>query len=105
MLASWLDPAALTVVQLFVIAMLVEALAENVLWFAKGEMTKEKIIPMVGALLVALATRLDLFYFAGIELAIPVLGYVLSGVLIARGANIIHDLVGLMGKGGDAPKG
>lgn len=104
---DWLNPGIFTAVQLLVIALLVEAVAENILWAIQGKMTKEKIVPVIAALVVAAAAKLDLFYYAGIQLAVPVLGYFLSGVLISRGANVVHDLLKRLGqeKAEEAPQG
>ncbi len=52
---------------------------------------------LVGSLAVSVfvgvATGVDIFHLLGIDLKWPVVGVVLTGIIISRGSNFIHDLV------------
>ena len=47
---------------------------------------------ILGILLCVLA-NVDFFALVGVELSIPIVGIVLSGLLVSRGANFVHDLL------------
>ena len=44
-------------------------------------------------MLIVFGTRLDMLSLLGIETVIPFLGIILTGILISRGSNFIHDLL------------
>lgn len=80
--------------QLIIIAILIEAIWENL----KMVYDKEKInVNMIGslilAMLVCVLARINIFEIVGISLIFPVVGYVLTGVICSRGANFINDLL------------
>lgn len=80
--------------QLIIIAILIEAIWENL----KMVYDKEKInVNMIGslilAMLVCVLARINIFEIVGISLIFPVVGYVLAGVIYSRGANFINDLL------------
>lgn len=81
-------------IQLMVIAVLVEAIWENL----KMVYDKNKInVSMIGCLLLGMIIcvlgRLDIFKMVGLELYIPVVGSLLTGIICSRGANALHDLL------------
>lgn len=55
----------------------------------------------IGALMVGIAVsilaKIDIFAMQGITLSIPLIGWVLTGILMSRGANFIHDLFNKLG--------
>lgn len=65
-----------------------EALADS-----KGKINPDKIGALAVAILIAFGARIDLFTLVGVPLSIPYLGYVLTGILISRGAGFVHDLL------------
>ena len=94
--------------EVFLIVIIVAALVEAI-W----ETLKKLLAPVVGwldvrgvpadqlgALLVALlvclglGSQVDLFVMLGIPLGIAYLGIILTAVLISRGSNFVHDLLG-----------
>lgn len=96
--------------EVFLIVILVAAIIEAV-W----ETLKKLLAPLVrwlddrgfpadqlGALLVALliclglGSRVDLFVMLGIPLEVAYLGIILTAVLLSRGSNFIHDLLGTL---------
>ena len=79
--------------RLIIIAILVEAIWENL----KMLYDKDKInINMIGSLtlgmLVCILARINVFDIVGIGLTIPFFGYVLTGIIVSRGANFVNDL-------------
>lgn len=79
--------------RLIIIAILIEAVWENL----KMLYDKDKInINMIGSLtlgmLVCILARINVFDIVGIGLTIPFFGYVLTGIIVSRGANFVNDL-------------
>jgi len=87
------------------LAVLIEALTENVMWVSERNLRPERITAMVVSLLVSTAVGA----VAIIEFAIPVwqvvIGVVFGSVLLARGANYAHDLVKRFTNMGNNPPG
>lgn len=79
--------------QLIIIAILVEAIWENLrmIW------DKNKLnINMLGSLLLAMTLctifKVDAFPIIGLSTNIPVIGSLLTGIIVSRGANAVNDL-------------
>jgi hypothetical protein len=81
-----------------IILILISLLAESVwetlkmLW-QNGKLSIDRIGALCIALLLAIGTKLDLLVLLGIKTSIPYLGIVLTGILISRGSNFVHDLL------------
>lgn len=87
--------------KIIVIAFITEALWETLKLSKFKDQNKvnfDRIGVMLLGILVAVAGGLDLFDVSGINLKIPYLGSVLTGLLISRGSNFVHDIMGSMGK-------
>ena len=87
--------------QLIIVAILIEAIWENLkmIW-----QDKKFNVSMLGVLIlsviVCLLTRIDIFPIVGISMIIPYVGSILTGIIVARGANFVNDLFKkLNGKG------
>ena len=80
--------------KLLIIAVFVEALWETLKMFWDGDKVDVNRIgsAILGILLCVLA-NVDFFALVGVELSIPIVGIVLSGLLVSRGANFVHDLL------------
>ena len=79
--------------QLIIIAILVEAIWENL----KMIWDKNKLnINMLGSLLLSMIicvlAQINIFKIVGIELIVPIMGYLLTGIIVSRGANFVNDL-------------
>lgn len=86
-----MNNAALT--QLVIIAVLVEAIWENVKRLYSAEGFNKSIAGSLGvSILVCTTTGADLFPLVGMPLVVPFLGSVLTGIITARGANFVNDL-------------
>ena len=79
--------------QLIIIALLVEAIWETL----KMIWDKNKLnINMLGSLLLSMIicvlAQINIFKIVGIELIVPIIGYLLTGIIVSRGANFVNDL-------------
>lgn len=79
--------------QLIIIAILVEAIWENLrmIW------DKNKLnINMLGSLLLSMIictlAQINIFEIVGINLIVPIIGSLLTGIIVSRGANFVNDL-------------
>lgn len=80
--------------KLLVIAASVEALWETLKMFWDGEkVDANRIGSAVLGILLCILANVDFFALVGVELSIPIVGVVLSGLLVSRGANFVHDLL------------
>jgi hypothetical protein len=86
-----------------IVALIAESVWETLkMTWQEGKVSIDRIGALVVALLLAIGTRLDLLSLLDIKTSIPYLGVVLTGILISRGSNFIHDLlvkIGQVGKG------
>jgi hypothetical protein len=81
--------------QIVIGAALVEAVWETgKMTYQKGKVSADRVGALVVGVGVAVAGGLDACAAVGIPMAVPFLGSVLTGVLISRGANFVHDLLG-----------
>lgn len=79
--------------QLIIIAILVEAIWENL----KMIWDKNKLnINMIGSLLLSMIicvlAQINIFKIVGINLIVPIIGSLMTGIIVSRGANFVNDL-------------
>lgn len=79
--------------QLIIVSILVEAIWENL----KMVFPDKKVsISMIGALIIAIIvcvlTSVDIFPIIGLNIKTPYMGSILTGIIVARGANFVSDL-------------
>lgn len=78
---------------IIVLAFIAEAVWETLkMVWEDGKFSIDKIGALIVGLVVAFATGADVIAISGIALKIPYVGIFLTGVLIARGSNFMHDL-------------
>ncbi|MFA9398231.1 MAG: hypothetical protein ACERKV_08195 [Clostridiaceae bacterium] len=58
-----------------------------------GKLNLDRIGALVVGIVLALASGFDLMEIIGFPFAIPFVGSLLTGILISRGANFVHDLL------------
>ena len=81
------------------VALIAESVWETLkMTWQEGKVSIDRIGALVVALLLAIGTRLDLLSLLDIKTSIPYLGVVLTGILISRGSNFIHDLLVKIGQ-------
>jgi hypothetical protein len=88
----------LDLTRFILIALISEALWEtSKLFWQQGKVNIDRIGAVVIGILLSLFANLDIFKALGTPLSIPILGELLTGLLISRGANFMHDILGSMG--------
>jgi len=81
-------------IYLVIIAALIEAVWQNLKMIWKtGEVNFNKVGTLVLGIFVAVSAGMDIFAMIGIPLAVVYAGEVLTGVLVSRGANVVHELI------------
>jgi hypothetical protein len=80
--------------QITAIAILAEAVWENLkmIW-QDGKVSIDRIGALIVSIVISMATQLDVFAILNFGISIPFVGSFLTGILISRGANFIHDLL------------
>lgn len=78
---------------ILVVAVLVEAVWENLkMVWQSGKLNVNMIGSLVVSILIAILTKIDIFGALGITINIYI-GSALTGIIISRGANFVHDLL------------
>ena len=81
------------IIKVIILSMLCEAIWENLrMTFENGKFSINRLGALIVSIVVAIGTKIDLFELLEFEM-LPILGYVLTGILISRGANVLHDLL------------
>jgi len=81
--------------KLLVIAATLEAVWETAkLFWEAGKLNADRIGAALLGVLLCVAAGVDFFALVGVPLAWPLAGMALSGLLVSRGANFVHDLLG-----------
>ena len=83
--------------KLLIIAATLEALWETCkMFWQSGKANIDRIGAAIIGIFLCLAAGIDFFSMVEVPLAVPYAGAVLSGLLISRGANFVHDLLKLI---------
>lgn len=83
------------IMTLIVLAMVGEAVWETLkmLW-QEGKVSVDKVGALVVSLVITLGTNINIMPLLGLSLQWNLLGAILTAILISRGSNFIHDLLG-----------
>ena len=86
--------------QLIIIAILVEAIWEHckMVW-KEGKFSVNMVGSLLISMLVCLLTEADIFPIVGLNITVPFVGSILTGIVVSRGANFVNDLFSKL-KGG-----
>lgn len=57
-----------------------------------------KYVSLVLGILVCIAYKIDIPAMVGLVSVLPIVGYVLSGLVVGRGANYLNDILSLLKK-------
>lgn len=81
--------------QLLVVALLIEAIVNNLkpLWDKTKGFQIDNVISLVLAIAVCVLVGADLFALVGLPMIVPYVGSVLTGIIVCRGANTVHELI------------
>lgn len=84
------------------VALIAESVWETLkMTWQEGKISIDRIGALIVALVLCVGVRLDILALLGINATIPFLGVILTGVLISRGSNFIHDLLVKIGQIGE----
>lgn len=84
----------MSLLNLIITAMLGEAIWETLkMVWQNGKLSIDRIGALIIGIFLSLTTGLDLLELSGIPVNIPYAGMVLTGILISRGSNFVHDLL------------
>lgn len=88
----------MSIVTIITIALLVEAIWETLkMVWQEGKININTIGALIVGIAVSILAKIDIFAMQGITLSIPLIGWILTGILMSRGANFIHDLFNRLG--------
>lgn len=80
-------------IKVIILSLLAEAIWENIKTiFEKGKFNIDRIGALIVSIIVAVGTKINIFEILDFEMW-AILGSVLTGILISRGANVLHDLL------------
>ena len=79
--------------QLVIIAILVEAIWENLkmIW-NKNKLNFNMLGSLLLSMIICVLAQINIFKIIGINLIVPVVGSLLTGIIVSRGANFVNDL-------------
>lgn len=79
--------------QLIIIAILVEAIWENLkmIW-GKNKLNFNMLGSLLLSMIICVLAQINIFEIVGINLIVPVIGSLLTGIIVSRGANFVNDL-------------
>lgn len=87
---------------IIMVALIAESVWETLkMTWQQGKISIDRIGALIVALVLCVGVRLDILALLGINATIPFLGVILTGVLISRGSNFIHDLLVKIGQIGE----
>lgn len=79
--------------QLIIIAILVEAIWENIkMIYDKNKFNVSMIGSLILGIIVCTVFKVDIFPIVGLSTTIPFIGSILTGIIVSRGANFVNDL-------------
>ena len=90
------------------LALVVEALVTNVAWAIEGEFNWKRLVALALGPVLAAIYQVDLLAYVGLQAGYAwgqYVGYVLTGVLAARGANAAYDLLTMLTRAAHAQPG
>lgn len=85
---------------LIFLAVIVEGIVEWIKTIYKsGKFQVSKLIALLVGIIVCIGADVDVFRLVDVSIEWPYVGSVLTGILISRGSNYIHELTDVIGKG------
>ena len=83
----------MAITQLIIVAILVEAIWENLkmIW-EKGKFSINRLGSLIVSIFVCVITNMNLFELVDIPINIAFVGSILTGIIVSRGANFVNDL-------------
>lgn len=84
----------MNILGLIILALIGESVWETLkMTWQNGKLNIDRIGALVVGLLLAFGSNIDLMTVFGVPAVVPYLGTILTGLLISRGANFVHDIL------------
>ena len=79
--------------QLIIISILVEEIWENLkmIW-DKNKLNFNMLGSLLLSMIICVLAQINIFEIVGINLIVPVIGSLTTGIIVSRGANFVNDL-------------
>jgi hypothetical protein len=85
------------IITIVVVAVLLEAIVSYVrTWFVDKKIQWQVIATVIGGILLAILTNVDLLAAVGVTFVVPYVGVVLTGVILSRGSNYVFEFIKLV---------
>ncbi len=85
--------------KLFVVALAVESLWESLkMVWQENKLNFDRIGSIILGVLLCVTAKVDFFKLVDVPLSYDIIGYILSGILVSRGSNFIHDFLSAVEK-------
>ena len=79
--------------KILILSIIGEAIWETLkMFWQEGKISKDRIGALIVCIIIVWSTDLDIMTTIGIPVKFKVIGILLTGILISRGSNFIHDL-------------
>lgn len=79
---------------LLIVAILVEAIWENIKTIWEKGFNINRIGALILAIVICTLAEVDIFTLLGITFTSQFVAYILTGIIVSRGANFVNDLFG-----------
>lgn len=84
----------MSILCLIVLALIGESIWETIkMTWQNGKVSIDRIGALIVGLLLALGTGMDIMSMVGVPMHYSIIGIILTGILISRGANFMHDIL------------
>lgn len=81
-----------TFILIMILAMLIESIVTTIAWVVDSKFNWQRVTALVVAMVLCWLASIDLFTAVGLPLKFPIVGMLLTGLILARGANFLNDL-------------
>lgn len=83
--------------KVLILALITESVWETLkfIW-NKGKVSVDKIGAILIGILLSVSTGTDIMKLVDVPVSIPYVGTILTGILISRGSNFVHDIINNM---------
>lgn len=79
--------------KILILSIIGEAIWETLkMFWQEGKISKDRIGALIVCIIIVWSTDLDIMTTLGIPVKDKIIGILLTGILISRGSNFIHDL-------------
>ena len=83
----------MTILLILIVALIAESIWETLkMTWDSGKVSIDRIGALAVAIGICFAAQVDLLSIVGVVIPVPYVGYLLTGILMSRGSNFVHDL-------------